>query len=270
MKSISFGELYTSEFELTDLFGMRQIWSDGIVFTMSQPRKSNGLLYLDLCSGTYTDKYGNSFYAPEKSIVMLPYGSCYSVVNHVGHHVGPNAYLIEFNMTANEEKLTFSDAPFLINTIDQYFIKEHILKTVSAYEAPVRSPLAMRSSVYSVLSALGHSSFSEYEKKYSSIAPGIKLLKELSDKSYSIQFLAEACNMSSACFRRLFKEYSGKSPVEYRTELKINSAKSLLANSKITLSSLSEALGFENAAYFCRVFKNKTGMTPGEYRKNQR
>lgn len=267
MKRISINELYTSDFELTDLFGMRQIWSNGVVFTMAHPRKSNGILYLDNCSGTYTDCFQNSFYAPEKSIVMLPCGSRYTVLNHTNQHSGPNAYLIEFNIISSGEKQTLSDVPFLISAIDKYFIKEHILKTVSAYEAPVRSPLAMRSSIYAVLSALAHSSFSEYEKKYSSIAPGIKLLKETPDKSYSIEFLAEACNMSSACFRRLFKEYSGKSPVEYRTELKINSAKNLLMNSKITLSAVSDALGFENVSYFCRVFKNKTGMTPNEYKK---
>ena len=84
--------------------------------------------------------------------------------------------------------------------------------------------------------------------------------------SYSVDELAAACNISSGCFRRLFKEYSGKSPVEYRNDLKIEMAKSLLENSNATLEVMAESLGFESSAYFCRVFKKKTGMTPGDWR----
>lgn len=103
-------------------------------------------------------------------------------------------------------------------------------------------------------------------KKYQSIAPGIRLLEESPFASYSVEELSAACGLSSGCFRRLFREYSGKSPVEYRNNLKIEMAKSLLENSNATLEVVAESLGFESSAYFCRVFKKKTGMAPGEWR----
>ncbi|MFQ9800805.1 MAG: helix-turn-helix domain-containing protein [Clostridia bacterium] len=44
-------------------------------------------------------------------------------------------------------------------------------------------------------------------------------------------------------------------------------AKSLLTNGTHTITSISEECGFSSLYHFCRVFKDKTGMTPTEYAK---
>jgi len=46
----------------------------------------------------------------------------------------------------------------------------------------------------------------------------------------------------------------------------IEEAKSLLLNSDKSVSELAYSLGFEYPQYFSRLFKSKTGMTPGEFR----
>lgn len=77
--------------------------------------------------------------------------------------------------------------------------------------------------------------------------------------SMSIKKIAAACGVSCGCFNKLFRQYSGQSPLQYRIELKMNMAKNMLSDSSVPICDVSEALGFTNCAYFCRFFKKKTG-----------
>lgn len=268
-KYISFTELYTKDFEITDIFAMCQKWIEGAVFKMEHPRKSSAVLYLNGCSGLYKSPDGETFDAPIKSLICLPYGSRYTVLNHDCQKSHPDAYLVEFNIVKDGKILSFSDFPFIIGGKNSCLSRELVKKAVSCYTTPVRSPAAVRSAVYNLLSTIGKEELSEYNKKYRTIVPAIRLLEEDPSVDYSVEELSASCSVSEGCFRRLFKEYTGKSPVEYRTYIKINIAKNLLENPCITVESISDALGYESPAYFCRVFKKKTGITPSEYRKKQ-
>ncbi|MNG15746.1 Arabinose operon regulatory protein [compost metagenome] len=48
--------------------------------------------------------------------------------------------------------------------------------------------------------------------------------------------------------------------------MRIRHAKELLSSSRMKLSGVSEAVGFENSKQFTRVFKELEGISPGEYR----
>lgn len=55
---------------------------------------------------------------------------------------------------------------------------------------------------------------------------------------------------------------------EYATELRMEEAKSLLANTRKSISWIASQLCYQNFSYFSRVFKKETGMSPGEYREH--
>jgi two-component system response regulator YesN len=75
------------------------------------------------------------------------------------------------------------------------------------------------------------------------------------------------CFVTPAYFRRLFREYSGMSPSEYRTFRRIERAKDVMERAELSVEALSELLGYSDPSYFCRVFKKETGMSPSEYQK---
>ena len=55
--------------------------------------------------------------------------------------------------------------------------------------------------------------------------------------------------------------------MQYIVSLRVNAAKGYLENTNKSISEISDAVGYENALYFSRLFKKYTGMTPTEYKK---
>ncbi len=100
--------------------------------------------------------------------------------------------------------------------------------------------------------------------------PLSKALELLSyDSGLSIEQISKQCNISDSGFRKKFTETYGVSPVKYRTQLKINRAKYLLQSTDMSVSEISNQLMFYDEAYFCKVFKGYTNMTPREYAKSK-
>lgn len=69
---------------------------------------------------------------------------------------------------------------------------------------------------------------------------------------------------------RVVKRQSGLSFIQYSQQLWLDKAKSLLTSTDMSISDIIRSLKFENRHYFYRVFSNATGMTPQEYRQQNR
>ena len=94
--------------------------------------------------------------------------------------------------------------------------------------------------------------------------------KEYVDKNYfrdiSVSDIAEHVGISESMIYRIFKEQGNTSPVEYIRHVRIfNAEKMLLNENKLSISEVAQACGFSDIAYFCKVFKSETGITPKKY-----
>lgn len=81
--------------------------------------------------------------------------------------------------------------------------------------------------------------------------------------------VAEVCERSGICetaFRRLFKGYYKKTPVEYVIELRLELARRLIAEGK-TVENAAYESGFNDPKYFARVVKKYYGCTPRAFKK---
>jgi AraC-like DNA-binding protein len=88
------------------------------------------------------------------------------------------------------------------------------------------------------------------------------------DQDINVEKVAEELNVSYAWFRRSFKTYTGIAPNQYIIQLKIEKAKALLTDHSKSIKAVAFSLNFESAFYFSKLFKEKTGSSPEEYRKN--
>lgn len=69
---------------------------------------------------------------------------------------------------------------------------------------------------------------------------------------------------SSLC--KLFRDYTGKGPMEYYTDLKMNEAKRMLSENEFSVSKISDILGYSSIHNFSRAFKIKYGIAPMKYK----
>lgn len=89
----------------------------------------------------------------------------------------------------------------------------------------------------------------------------------LSDNNITNGFLAKKIGISEIYFRKLFISNLGVTPKQYILDLRIKKAKQLLINGSHSVTETSEKCGFSTVYHFCRIFKDKTGLTPLEYSK---
>ncbi len=67
--------------------------------------------------------------------------------------------------------------------------------------------------------------------------------------------------------KRRFKKATGTSLIAYVQNLRIEEAKQSLETSPRSFEDISNEVGYENPAFFRKVFKRSTGLTPGQYRR---
>lgn len=68
-------------------------------------------------------------------------------------------------------------------------------------------------------------------------------------------------------FKRRFREATGLSPLAYVQQLRIDRAKSMLESGDLAIDAIGWRVGYEDVAFFNRLFKRITGLTPGQYRR---
>ncbi len=85
----------------------------------------------------------------------------------------------------------------------------------------------------------------------------------------TVESLASRIFMSESYFYKIFKEYTGISPYQYLTKVRVKQAETLLNTTKLQVKYISNAVGFKSVNHFISHFKKQTGMTPIEYRKNK-
>lgn len=79
--------------------------------------------------------------------------------------------------------------------------------------------------------------------------------------------LAREANLSQFHFAREFRKKVGASPYAYITARRMEKAKSLLATTPLGLRDISRLLGFSTPAHFSGFFKQRSGTTPGRFRR---
>lgn len=88
------------------------------------------------------------------------------------------------------------------------------------------------------------------------------LLKTLTLDEIAAHAFVSACYLS-----RAFKKATGVGFSNYIASRKISVAKSLLQFSDLKINTIALELSYQDANYFCRIFKKETGMAPSDYRK---
>lgn len=95
----------------------------------------------------------------------------------------------------------------------------------------------------------------------------LRFLVEHRHEPLCMKKIAEEFHCSVSTLSHLFKKESGQSISEYVTTLRLKEAEWILRQSALSVTEISNSLGFCNSAYFSKVFKKRYGLSPTEFKK---
>jgi len=101
---------------------------------------------------------------------------------------------------------------------------------------------------------------------YREIAETTKtLLEDNLMQKITLAWVCDQLGVSVSQLKKIFKEQTGYSVIEYLTRLRIDESKRLIQQRNFNFSQITELVGYDNIHYFSKVFKERTGMTLTEY-----
>ena len=135
---------------------------------------------------------------------------------------------------------------------------EHLLSNRRKLKEYFNSPL---SSVERVEGKLVHKEDKEFVHQLSKI-----VVANLDNEYFSQDFLAQEMGISKMQLYRKLKDIKGETPTDFIRGIRLKQAETLLKTTNKTVQEIMYDCGFNNKAYFYRVFSQKFGSTPKEYR----
>ncbi|MBM7570071.1 AraC-like DNA-binding protein [Aquibacillus albus] len=87
------------------------------------------------------------------------------------------------------------------------------------------------------------------------------------DQKLSLSILSDLFNISSRHLNRIFKEETGKTVIEFVHQVRITRAKKLLTETDEKIICIAMDVGYDDPAFFTRLFSRKVGCSPGKYRE---
>lgn len=100
------------------------------------------------------------------------------------------------------------------------------------------------------------------------ISQARSFIADHSDEELSLDAVARVVNMSATYFSEKFKEAAGLNFVEYVARIRIEKAKDFLRNPGRRISEIGFDVGFQSLSQFNRSFKQVTGKSPTEHRRD--
>lgn len=85
-------------------------------------------------------------------------------------------------------------------------------------------------------------------------------------KDLTVELLSSFFYINRSYLSQLFKEKTGENFVDYLNDIRIAKAKQLLTSTDKKMYQIAKSIGYSNIKYFFRIFKRKTGFTPGQWR----
>jgi len=230
---------------------------NGYKHSYNYGRTKHAFLYVvsgRMCNIFHTGEK-RTVYADAGDLIFIPEGSVYT-----GTYLGDNAEvkIIQFDLSYGTlpDYLSFPQKIEMSNTkemIDRFF--NHTKKRTPNH------PFYYLSYLYALLYQVDEEHL-KIPKKYKKIKPALNEIAEKWNVNEPISHYASLCDMSEVNFRKLFREFTGMSPVEYRNDIRLTYAKNKLQSGEYNVSEAAYESGFSNLSFFIRLYKKKFGYTP--------
>ena len=228
----------------------------GYKHSFKSGRVKHGFIYT--VSGEMCDVFDgdeNKIYADAGELVFIPKNCVYT-----GIYMKENTEIkiVQFDVLSGELP-EYLSAPLKIELPDSGKLIESFFEPVENHTTS--HPFYYLSRLYNLLWQIDERCYG-IPAKYMKIRAALSEITEYWDRNEPVSYYAALCDMSEGNFRRLFREYTGMSPIEYRNDVRLNNARGKLQSGEFNVSEVAETCGFSNLSFFTRLYKKKYGHTP--------
>ncbi len=265
--------------------------------------KINSIAYYDLKKQTMDLKFDNSWimiFTQKGNCTFLVNGKCYDARENNGYIFLANKheiktyentlrsckiFIISFSVTGIDKSIdTYTEVyswkkdEYLLSLIAKEVKKAYMLTCGNEIrDFKLKSDVFI--GAYQVISiyieqllisvfenkALKEKYFSQNKKNTELITKINNYLIKNTDKKLTNADICEKFNYSVSALNKLFKEYFDRTLHDHFLYLKIEAAKKILREEKITVNKISDSLCFSDSHNFSKTFKKYTGITPNDY-----
>lgn len=112
-----------------------------------------------------------------------------------------------------------------------------------------------------------HHNFENTNPTFNKISEIISYINENYMQNLTLDFISKNFFISTWYLSRTFKKVTGLTLSEYINNIRIKESEKILLNTKLSITIISEKVGYDSITHFGRVFKSITGVSPLKYRK---
>lgn len=248
----------------TVYYGSQTDWSRP-AFT---PRYTNGLIYL--CEGSIRYQFeaadDRGVLASVGDILLFPKGTPYRGVSLTPVN---SFYVIDFE-TASPQSLSSLCLPFPLHPPRSFNFEQLFRRIQLHYDAADRGGMLLcRAQIYELLYRLvQYAQQTGVHAEQNFVRQAMDYIRaDYARPDLYIGQIADAVYVSESQLRRAFSQVLHQSPSQFLLAVRMEHAKNLLLYSRRPVCEIAERCGFSSFYYFCRVFRQQTGLTPSQYRR---
>lgn len=212
---------------------------------------------------------GKTFYPSAGDVYLLPYGSThhyYASKHHPFQKIWMN---INGDLCEQLIRLYRLSGKYYFENIDLYDLFQKFLNTCTNKEEDIKSLYDRCSIIFlEIIQQL-----SKHIEKETVINEFALQAKNYCDRNIYqkivIDDVAKQVGLSVSQLNRLFKQEYSSTVYAYILDNKINTAKTLLSSTSMSVCEIAFMLNFTDEHYFSNIFKKKTGYTPTEWRNGR-
>jgi len=192
-------------------------------------------------------------------------------VHNWSYSKNSNGYIIVFDRHFSKETTTFSDEPFFdLSNKNTLLLKPLFENLITEFNKndKLGEKIIVQGISYLLLQLkrFANENPKNKENKSKLAFHFSKLVSDTINENISVNEYASKFNLTIDKLNEICKENYGQSPKTIILEKKITEAKRLLYFTDLSVKEIAFRLGFEDSSYFSRIFKQKTNLSPTEFK----
>lgn len=246
-----------NDFDVSKIEAYKMTFDDNIVDYSQIPRRNN-LFHLITGGRRLYEFNGKKFSVESGTLIFIPHNTHYitTSVSHNNEKCSGIGICFDMNIPFHENERNIYFAPITA----QMEIILNLFQNV--YNIQKNTPLELleiKSAFYKLLVFLTGPTFA-ITSEHSDIKAAVDFINVHFRENLPVKRYADECNLSESYFRKRFCECFGRSPIDYRNQLRFIEAKKLYQKNYAT-QEIAEQLGFCDSGYMLKLYKRQMGRT---------